>query len=194
MPHFPASSPRQGVHASACPSVHRVAASPRRRFGFSPRAFTLFELVLVLAIIAIVVGVTTLSLSGFVQGRELADTATRFIAVTRYARTQAVCQATVYRLNIDPQQNRWWLTRADDSGTNFVVADSTGDSDATLSDKLQIDCAFPLQAGTQVIDFEPGGKTDPGTITLRGPRGGSIQITCDSPFDVYHVVPKGGTP
>jgi len=155
-------------------------------------AFTLTELVLVLVIVAIAVGVAAPSLSSFVRSRDLSNTATRFIAATRFARTQSISQAVVYRVNIDSFQNRWWLTKADETGVNFVPADPSGKTDCTLSPKLGITCSLSSTNDVQVIEFHPAGQTDPATVTLTGPDNGSIQIACDSRFDLYRIVPHEG--
>ncbi|MCL2640901.1 MAG: prepilin-type N-terminal cleavage/methylation domain-containing protein, partial [Phycisphaerales bacterium] len=84
-----------GVHALAC-------------FGF-----TLVELILVLVIATVAVSIAAPSLTNFVRSRDLTNTANRFVAATRYARTEAMAQATVYRININKHENRWWLTKAD---------------------------------------------------------------------------------
>ncbi|MCL2645877.1 MAG: GspH/FimT family pseudopilin [Phycisphaerales bacterium] len=180
-----------GVHASACPPT-------------SSSAFTLIELVLVLVIIAIAVGIVAPSLSAFVRSRDLSNTAVHFIAATRFARTQAISQATVYRININETEKRWWLTKADASGTNFIPADLSGQINCTLSPRLAITCSLLLPdnipnaapdnvpTNAQVIEFQPGGQVDPATITLTGPNNGSIQIACDSRFDLYHIVPHNG--
>ena len=63
--------------------------------------FTLIELLLVLAIIAIVVAIVGPQLRGFTTGRTTSNTATMLLAMTHYARTQAVTQGETYRLNYD---------------------------------------------------------------------------------------------
>ena len=156
------------------------------------RAFTLVELVLVMVIAAITVGVAAPSLSYFVRSRDLSNTATRFIAATRFARAQAIAHATVYRVNISVHENRWWLTKADETGVDFVPADLSGQNDHVLSEKLAIDCSLPADDAIHIIEFLPGGQTDAATVTLTSPNGGSIQIAADSRFDLYHIVPPNG--
>ncbi len=68
----------------------------RRRSGY-----TLFELVLVMAVLLIAAGMAAPSLRNFARGRDAGDAAEQFVAVARWARTQAIAQGAVYRLNVD---------------------------------------------------------------------------------------------
>jgi len=156
------------------------------------RGFTLVELVLVLVIVIVTVSIASPSLSSFVRGRDLSNTAGRFIAATRFARAEAISQAAVYRLNISTFEKRWWLTRADESGVNFIPAEACDDVDYVLSSQLGISCSLPVTDDVHVIEFQPGGEVDPATITLTGPNNGAIRIACDSRFDLYRIVPGGG--
>ena len=76
-----------------------------------PTGFTLLELVLVMCIIAILAGVMVPSLSGFAAGRRTTNAATTILALANYARTQAVAEGAVYRLNFDDNARTVWLTR-----------------------------------------------------------------------------------
>ena len=83
---------------------------PRRPTQLRPTAFTLLELVLVMAIIAILAGVLVPSLSAFSAGRRTANAATMILGLSNYARSQAISQGAVYRLNFDAGANTVWLT------------------------------------------------------------------------------------
>ncbi len=59
------------------------------------RAFTLIELILVMALLLIVIGVALPSLKRFFHGRNLDSEARRFLSLTRYGQSRAVSEATV---------------------------------------------------------------------------------------------------
>ena len=79
--------------------------NPKRR-----GAFTLLELILVLVLISVLLGIAAPSLRGFVGARRSADAAAQVLAMANYARSQAIAQGTVYRLNVDATENVYWLT------------------------------------------------------------------------------------
>src|SRR4051794_14678146 len=73
-------------------------------------AYTLLELVAVMAILCLVAGMAVPSLKGFGQGRQTTEGAAQLVALARRARTQAITEATPYRLNVDPAAGTYWLT------------------------------------------------------------------------------------
>ena len=81
------------------------------RWTFSPsrRAFTLIELILVMALITIVVSVSLPSLKGFFKGRDLDSEARRFLSLTRYGASRAVAEGVPIELYVDTQQKLYGL-------------------------------------------------------------------------------------
>jgi type II secretion system protein H len=75
----------------------------------STAAFTLIELVLVLALLLIVLSVAFPSLQGFFRGRNLDSEAKRFLALTRYGQSRAVSEGLPMELWIDPKQGTYGL-------------------------------------------------------------------------------------
>src|SRR3954468_14738547 len=78
-----------------------------------PRGFTLLELILVLVIMSIALAMAAPSLKGWSRGGKLRDAGEQFLALTRYALAQSAAESRVYRLNVDVQGGRYWLTAAD---------------------------------------------------------------------------------
>src|SRR4051812_2843876 len=72
--------------------------------------FTLLELVLVMMIIATVLAAAAPRLTGWSRGTKLRDAGDQFLSLTKYARTQAIADCRVYRLNVDAGQGAYWLT------------------------------------------------------------------------------------
>lgn len=81
-----------------------AAARSRRRAGF-----TLIELILVLAVLAIVLGVAAPSLARFFHGRKVEEEARRFLALTRYGQSRAVAEGVPMILWMDPENRRYGL-------------------------------------------------------------------------------------
>jgi prepilin-type N-terminal cleavage/methylation domain-containing protein len=79
------------------------------RTPHSPRAFTLIELILVMALITIVVSVSLPSLKGFFRGRDLDSEARRFLSLTRYGASRAVAEGIPVELYVDTQQRLYGL-------------------------------------------------------------------------------------
>ena len=86
------------------PAAARMAA--RRSSAW---AFTLIELILVMALLAIVLAVSSPSLSRFFKSRSLDSEARRFMALTRAAQTRAVSEGVPMVLWFDTKQRTYGL-------------------------------------------------------------------------------------
>src|SRR6188474_2898745 len=75
-----------------------------------PRAaFTLIELILVMAMLLIVLGVAFPSLKGFFQGRNIDSEARRFLSLTRYGQSRAISEGIPMILWIDAPRKAYGL-------------------------------------------------------------------------------------
>ena len=157
----------------------------RRRITTS--GFTLLELVLVLVIAALLAAMAAPSLADFARGRAVADTAARFAASANFARAQALADGQVYRLSMDTDAGRFWVTHDDGSGNNFVATDSPDALPYTIPSMLQMQTEAPLVDNVHVIEFDPQGRVDPGTVRFTDAWGNAVEVTCDSPLGSYHV-------
>jgi len=88
---------------------------PRNR-----RAFTLIELILVMAILVVVIAVTFPSLQGFFKGRALEAEGRRFLTLTRYAQSRAVAEGMPMTLWIDSRAQSYGL----EAQTGYVESDA----------------------------------------------------------------------
>ena len=70
-------------------------------------AFTLIELILVMALLVIVISVSAPSLSKFFHGRVLNSEARRFISMTRYAQSRAISEGVPVELWIDSREGMY---------------------------------------------------------------------------------------
>jgi type II secretion system protein H len=91
-----------------------------RRAGGAMVGFTLIELILVLALLAIVLAVSAPSLANFFKGRGLDNEARRFLALTRAAQARAVAEGVPMVLWFDANAREYGLN-ADKS---YVLEDS----------------------------------------------------------------------
>ncbi len=92
------------------PRLVSWVSTPGRR-GVAPpvRAFTLLELLLVLALLLTVVGLGLPTLARFFRGRDLDAEALRFLALTRYGQSRAVSEGVPMVLWLDPESRRYGL-------------------------------------------------------------------------------------
>src|ERR1044071_2714649 len=101
--------------------------APRRR-----QAFTLIELIFVLALLAICAVFVTASMGSFFRGRALNFEARRLLSLTHYAQSRAVSEGTPVILWINPAESTYGLTTQasynDPEGDGKAVAYSTDPS------------------------------------------------------------------
>jgi prepilin-type N-terminal cleavage/methylation domain-containing protein len=163
---------------------HRVAAirSPDRRLRM-PRAFTLLELILVLAIVATLLTVTAASLRGFYASRKAEDAAGHFVALCMQARTRAITEATPYQVHINVPAESYWMTAGDQDeriaaeyGRTFTLEPGVEMSwhGATADD------------GEAVIHFLPDGRSQAAQVifTAGGKRVAAVAPSSSEPFRV----------
>jgi prepilin-type N-terminal cleavage/methylation domain-containing protein len=113
--------------------------SRRRHVLSRSRAFTLVELILVMALLGIVLGAAAPALGRFFQGRALNSEARRFLGLTHYAQSRAVAEGIPMVLWIDPDERAYGL-RAETS-----YADQDPRSVAfTMAEGIVIEADTPL--------------------------------------------------
>jgi type II secretion system protein H len=115
-------SPTGNAQPAADASDFRLASS-------QSRAFTLVELILVMALLGIVLAVGAPALGRFFQGRTLDSEARRFLALTHYARNRAVSEGVPMVLWLDPEERTYGLraetsyTDVDSRAVEFALAE-----------------------------------------------------------------------
>ena len=72
-------------------------------------AFTLIELILVMALLVIIMAMISPSLGGFLRGRTLTSEVQRFISLTHFAQARAVNEGIPIRLWVDPELKTYGL-------------------------------------------------------------------------------------
>jgi type II secretion system protein H len=161
-----------------------MAARPHNFAGF-----TLFELVLVLLLLAIMAGMAAPSLRNFAQGRNAPDAANQIVTLTRWAHTQAVAEGRNYRLNLSPATGQYQVT-TEEGNASQTIASSMGQM-FKVADGVTIDASMPSNNGLKVIHFYPNGRTEPGTIKIDN---GSqhLEVVCLSAAENYYLVAAAG--
>ncbi len=120
------------------PSPFRRSSRRATPASGRPAGFTLIELILVMALLAIVLGVAAPSLSRFFQGRTLDSEAKRFLALTRYGQSRAVSEGVPMLLWIDAKQSQYGL-QADSS----YLEEDTRKLEYTLAKEVQVEVEEP---------------------------------------------------
>src|SRR5207249_1124035 len=102
-------APRLRVFA---PNGARGATRPTH----TSRAFTLIELILVMALLAVVLAISAPSLSRFFRSRSLDSEARRFMALTRAAQSRAVSEGVPMVLWLATKEHAYGLNGAKSFG------------------------------------------------------------------------------
>lgn len=158
-------------------------------------AFTLVELILVMAMLVIIIAVAAPSLSQFFRGRVLDSEARRLLSLTRYAQSRAVSEGTPMVLWIDAQEGAYGLeaettyTGFDDRAVDYEldenlvleVDDPITIAPSTMQHQSRSLPGRPARGQTPRIRFLPDGfigEGSPDTLWLReeeSDRGGDFK-------------------
>ena len=113
-------------------------------------AFTLIELILVMAILTMAIALITPKLSRFFEGRALDSEVSRFVSLTRYAQSRAASEGIPMMLWINPRGGSYGLqqetgyTEGDSKATDFVIGDGLKIDVAKGHRRLRASRANPL--------------------------------------------------
>jgi type II secretion system protein H len=127
-------------------------------------AFTLIELILVMALLAIVLGISAPSLSRFFRTRGLDSEARRFLALTRAAQSRAVSEGVPMVLWFDSKSRRYGLN----AEKSFVEEDPKAEQFA-VDDTLEVEVRYSADAAaaSRVSQFKNEKLDTGGLYTLR---------------------------
>jgi len=181
------------------------------------RAFTLLELLLVLVVLAVIVAMAMPMMRGMSAGRGAEECAGQMLALAHYARSQAIAEGVPYRLNIDPTQGTYYLTRffsdpldasaapgyyplGVEMGAVFVAPpDVTLEWDgAFMSMQLQQAVAtgqiLPEKWPNDVpfVELTPSGRTDPCLIRVVDRGGDVTELVCPSATETIRLIRPDG--
>jgi len=164
--------------------------------------FTLIELVLVLVVIAVMAGMVAPRLSGFSRARKPGDVAQTIVSLAHYARSQAIADSEVCRLNIDSKNGTFWVSKEQSGSTSPGAVPAEKSIGSNLGDVHRVPDgltvkffsatpdAMPPSQDVDLIYFYADGRTDPGSIVVTDTNNpaGAITVACPTATDVYRIV------
>jgi type II secretion system protein H len=153
-------------HRNPLKRVRPGARRPGRPAGVSPRfaAFTLIELILVLALLVIMTALIVPRLSGFIRGRALGAEAQRMQALMHATQSRAVSEGAPMMLWLDEKSGQYGA-EAEVSGQNGDPRAEALTVDATLQlSVLKTGGETPVTfKNLPAIRFLPDGSVDEGS-------------------------------
>ena len=161
--------------------MYRTRIHPRR-------AFTLIELIVVMMIISIALAVAAPSLSGWNRGSRLRDATEQFLALTRWARVQAIATSRVHHINVDAQTGRYWVSAQE--GLEFVPVSSHFGDEFYAPDGATIEITDEQSQPADSIAFYPNGRTTPRRVRLSDDRG-EFELVCQTPAETFRLLKPG---
>ena len=151
------------------------------------RAFTLLELILVMVILSTVLAMAAPSLRGFFASRQTHDTATQILALTQFARSQAISEGIVYRLNFDTRERTYWLT-AREAGVFEELGTEFGRVFTLPKDIVMELEELDSADGETFLKFTPQGTVTASTVRLIDRAGRALEITCPTVTESFSIV------
>jgi type II secretion system protein H len=172
-------------HRSGEPADAPGSRPVRRRFAVT-RGFTLIELILVLALLAIVTSLAAPSLSRFFKGRTLDSEARQLLALTHAAQSRAISEGFPALLWIDSQERAYGLeleTALPENAAGQQQIDPKAEAFFT-DDTLQIEAvnASPSMVNGRslpAIRFLPDGtidETSPALVRISSQTGDTLWL------------------
>ncbi|MBT3290634.1 MAG: type II secretion system protein [Victivallales bacterium] len=149
-------------------------------------AFTLLELVIVMAVVGTTLAVTAPNLARFVHGRSVQEEARRFVAVTRRAAVVAASQSCRTLVWLDPETGEYGWRRVETYDEEGV-----GDVSFTVADGMVLEVSPQPEEETCEVTFLPHGTVE-GADELRvcfvsGPGEDSAEVGFDDERGIFVV-------
>lgn len=157
-------------------------------------AFTLLELVMVMAVIAVMFAMIGPLLGRFATGRKTHNAATQLVAMAKYARFAAIQDGRTYRMTFEAPLRTVSLAVQD--GNQFVQTPSSLGNQIKLDENLTLRTDLtPQQNGGTCVDFHSDGRTGDGPVHvwITDKQGSVIELACESPTELFHVLPAEET-
>jgi len=149
-------------------------------------AFTLIELVLVLAILAMMAAFVAPSLAKSSRQRTLDQEALRLIAVMEYARDEAISEGVAMAVYVDTQAGTYGMEPASEASGVDVRKEFTLHQDLHF-EKIE---GGALKKSGRIITFTPEGVTETGsveTVGITDLTGATTQVVRDAAAWGYEI-------
>lgn len=135
------------------------------------RAFTLLELLVVIAVISVTLGLLIPSFHKTFSDIQLNACVQDMVSFIRYARERAIVENTVFRLNLDMGEGSYWLTKKEPDKDSFSRPSEK------LGRKHTVSGALRIEASENTVDFYPDGEIGASQIWLRNQNGKALAIS-----------------
>lgn len=157
----------------------------RRHVNQPSSAFTLIELILVMAIMATVLALAAPSLTQWKKGSKLRNSAETFIAATRWARSRAAAEGSIYVISIDRGSSTYKVQVQE--GLNTTDADGQFHLPQSLLEGGKIEASGAEKSQIDAINFYPTGRVDPASVKITADDGESITVQCLTPAEDFAI-------
>lgn len=158
-----------------------------RKHHSRSEGFTLLELILVMVILSTVLAMAAPSLRGFFASRQTHDTAAQILALTQLARSQAISEGVVYRLNFDTRQRTYWLT-SQQAGVFEELQTGLGQVFTLPKDMVMELEDIEKEDTDMFLSFTPQGTVTAGTVRLIDRRGLALEVKCPTVTESFSIV------
>ncbi|MHC4606101.1 MAG: prepilin-type N-terminal cleavage/methylation domain-containing protein [Planctomycetota bacterium] len=145
----------------------------RGRRGRGDCGYTLVELVLVVVIISAFVAVVVPRFSDFVPSLRVDRAAEELFATGRKAHADAALNGLRYRLNIDKEENEYYITVQDKP---FVDPEEWNPVRGSEAERYSLPEGVTIECDQTEYEFLPDGTATGGTLTLSNDKGYSVTI------------------
>lgn len=152
-------------------------------------AFTLIELLLVLVVIATALAIAAPQMSGWGRGSRMRDAGDHLLATTRWARTQAIADGQVYRLNVDAANNRYWVTTQ--QGMEFVPVENSFGRETFGEDGATLQLVDDQQHPIEYVTFYPNGRISPPSRLSMADDRNHVDMVCKTPAEGFRLRKPG---
>ena len=151
------------------------------------RGFTLLELILIMIVLCTVLALAAPSLRGFFSSRQIDDMSRQILAMTRYAKTQAVFEARNYRIYFDRPNRRYWIASLRDS--QYRRLDNNFGSLFTVPADISLSFYdMDFENGVYYFAFTPEGYSKEAALRLEDAQGTTQEVICYGPAEPYEIV------
>lgn len=171
-------------------AAQSLSANPQSEIRDPKSAFTLIELVLVLAVLALMMSAAAPHLRGWGRGGKVRDATDQVLTAIRFAQSQAIHDFVTCRLSVNPVDDALEVWRIDGQR----VAPATGE----FHDPVEVPDGFSIEierfdgAGNAAIEFLPDGRLTPGRIEIIAPWGERTIIESRWPAQPLRLISEGG--